>query len=375
MEHPEIVAACGLAAVAGMGARTLRAVLQRFGSWTTALDAGPAGLRAEGDALGLRPQTRDYLAREPDLAELGAWAVAEAHRAGARVVVAGDPAYPALLCACGESPPVLYVRGELQQERRRVAVVGSRVPDGPGAEFARQLGEHFARAGVEVVSGGARGIDSAAHAGALWGGGSTLAVLGCGIDQAYPPENRELFDRIAAGGGAVLTELTPGTPPGRSNFPRRNRTIAGLSHATVVVRAARGSGALLTADHAAALGRALFAVEGLPADPLSFGPNAMLASGAARRLRSADDVLAHLGGPVLGEAPADTPRYDSPALPPEVDSLARSVWEVLDARTPLHVDEVAARAQVAAREALRKLTELELLGLCMQKPGKHFLRS
>jgi DNA processing protein len=374
VDESEISAACGLAAVAGMGATSLRAARELYGSFAAAVDAGPAALLDAAVALHLRSQARSYLAQKPDLAALGRWAVAEADRAGAHVVLAGDPAYPALLAESSDAPPVLYVRGALRSEARRVAVVGSREPDVAGADLARRLGEQLAGAGVEVVSGGARGIDSAAHAGALWGGGSTIAVLGCGIDQAYPPENRELFDRIAAGGGAIVSQLTPGTPPSRTSFPRRNRTLAALAHACVVVRAAEGSGALLTADHAAALGRALFAVEGPDGGPLSFGPNALLAAGAARPLRCADDALSHLGWPLSRAVSADTTRYDPLPLA-DLDVVARSVWEVLDARTPLHVDEVAARAQVAARDALRKLTELELLGLCMQKPGKHFLRS
>src|SRR5205807_3359647 len=145
-------------------------------------------------------------------------------------------------------PPLLYVRGGLTPDVPRVAVVGARETDDYGLELAREISEGLGRAGVQVVSGGARGIDAAAHAGALWGTGTTCAVLGCGIDIVYPPENAALFDRLASGGGAVVTEFPPNTPASRANFPRRNRTIAGLSTATVVVRARMDSGTPLTAN-------------------------------------------------------------------------------------------------------------------------------
>jgi DNA processing protein len=202
-----------------------------------------------------------------------------------------------------------------------------------------------------------------------------VAVLGCGIDQAYPPENRDLFERIAAGGGAVVSEFTPGTRPVRGNFPRRNRTIAGLSHATVVVRAAPGSGALGTAKHAAARGRPLFAVRGDARDPLCAGPNSLLESGRASPVGSAADILANLGWEGIRPNPnRDAAHHWEAEIPAGLDATARTVWGVLDGRTSIHVDDVAARAHVPAREALRRLTELELLGLCVQKPGKHFQR-
>src|SRR5205823_8540642 len=134
--------------------------------------------------------------------------------------------------AIENAPAVLYVRGHLARDAHRVAIVGARAADDGALRLARSLAEELAASGVEIVSGGARGVDAAAHAGALWGGGSTVAVLGSGIDVAYPPENGPLFERIAIGGGALVSEFPPGTPSTRPNFPRRNRTIAGLSHAT-----------------------------------------------------------------------------------------------------------------------------------------------
>ena len=251
----EVLAACAFAAVPGIGASTLSRIAAVHGSLELALAAGPAALLSRATELRLRAATVQYLEEEPDLVRLGTWALEEARKAGAHPLLPGREGYPALLARAPNPPALLYVRGKLAAEAKRVAIVGSRDSDELGLRMARALAEGLARAGVEVVSGGARGVDAAAHAGALWGEGSTVAVLGCGIDQAYPAENRDLFDRIAAGSGAVVSELVPGSPPARPNFPRRNRIIAGLSHATVVVRAGSRSGALVTARDAFAAGR------------------------------------------------------------------------------------------------------------------------
>ena len=304
-------------------------------------------------------------------------------------MVLGDPWYPALLRQIDNPPPVLYVRGGLAADVKRVALVGARAADDYGLQLARTLGEELAIAGVQIVSGGALGIDASAHAGALWGQGTTVAVLGSGIDVPYPKENEALFERLATGGGAVVSEFPPGTASNRSNFPRRNRTIAGLSHATVVIRATEESGALITANHAAAQKRPIFAVPGQAGDELSAGPNHLLTAGAARAVTSARDILGLLEWPVpkalevendnapRRKRPTVLPPTDPPPAPANeqvLDEPSLRLWRLLDDRRPLHVDELAARSQLPAHEALRKLTELELKGLCLQKPGKYFLR-
>jgi DNA processing protein len=279
-----------------------------------------------------------------------------------------------------------------------VAIVGSREASEEGLALARKLGEGLASAGVEVVSGGARGVDAAAHAGALWGEGTTVAVLGCGIDVVYPRENAALFDRIAGGGGAIVSEFPPGTFSAKSNFPRRNRTLSGLSSAVVVVRAAAGSGALITAAYAAEQGRPVFAMPGDPEDPLCAGPNGLIEAGAARAVSSAAAVLRHLGWPVperldapaLESVPAGRGTLNRPAaaghrrpsdgeedsLPggPPLDEVGARLWNLLDERRPLHLDELAGRGNIGAQDALRSLQELELKGLCVQRPGKYYLR-
>ena len=389
---PNVVAACGLSAVPGLGASSLARIAEEFGSLEKAVEKGPGAILRASERLNLKAEARDYLARDPDLAELGTWAVGAAKAVGARVVLLGDEWYPARLRELPNPPALLYVRGSLMAEARRVAVVGSRNADEQGMEIARSFGDAFARGGVTVVSGGARGIDTAAHEGALWGSGATVAVLGCGIDVIYPPENGELFDRIARGAGAVVSEFPPGTQPLPNNFPRRNRTIAGLSDAIVVVRAALQSGALITANHAAKAGREILAVPGDPTNPMAAGPNELLRAKAAEAVTSAVEVLERMHWPIpdaLLQPPDDDARRQvDPGFPSQtidrpvkadtdeqvIDEESLRLWRLLDEKTPAHVDDLAQRAQITAGEALRKLAELELKGMCLQRPGKYFLR-
>lgn len=391
---PGVVAACALSAVPGIGPATLARLVATFGTLDDAMAAGPRRILAEAQTLELVRSARDYLVRDPALEELGLWAVASAKRVGARIVLLGDAAYPELLRGIDNAPALLYVRGVLEPAAQRVAVVGSRKADPAGLEIARKLGEGLARAGVEVVSGGARGVDAAAHAGALWGAGTTVAVLGSGIDVVYPPEHGELFERLSRGGGAVISELLPGTQPGPGNFPRRNRIISGLSSAVVVVRAAAGSGALDTAGHARRQGRPLFAVPGEAGARLSAGTREMLRLEVAREATDARDVLVALGWKVPTGLPPRaqsvdlalprplSPQETGPAIgrpqilptAPALEGASLRLWQALDLRLPLHVDELAAKARLTAQETLRGLASLELNGLCTQRPGKYFLR-
>ena len=228
-----------------------------------------------------------------------------------------------------DAPVVLYYRGTLQPAAERIAMVGSRRFTPYGESTARQLGQHLAAAGLTVVSGAARGIDSASHRGALQAkDGRTVAVLGCGIDIAYPRENRRLLDQIA-GQGAVLSEYAPGTNPLPVFFPARNRIIAGLSRGTIVIEAARRSGSLITAEMALAEGRDVFAVPGSIYSPTSAGCHYLIQQGA-KLIQSADDVLSDYGR----VAPPPAPRRLN--LTPE----ERSVYQVLSYEHPLSMDEI-----------------------------------
>lgn len=281
----------------------------------------------------------------------------------ARTIRPGDGHYPERLARTADRPAELRLRGELE-DRRRVAVVGSRHPDSYGEDLARALAAGLARAGVSVVSGGALGVDAIAHRAALDAGGHTVAVLGTGVDVLYPASNRPLLERVLAEGGALVSELPDGTPGFPANFPRRNRIISGLSEAVVVVQAGERSGALVTAGWASSQSVPVFAVPGDVREPLSQGPLALLRRGA-RVAASAEDVLAALG---IAASP-EPGQLALPTFPPDESALLAAL-----ARRPRHADEVARRAGLAPGPALAGLLTLELEGLCEQRPGHYFLR-
>jgi DNA processing protein len=280
-----------------------------------------------------------------------------------RTIRPDDGLYPACLGRLPDRPAELRVRGALGEGLRRVAIVGSRSTDEYGSSIARDLAVGLARAGVSIVSGGARGVDAAAHRGALDAGGHTVAVLGTGIDRCYPAEHHALFEEIVAAGGALLTEQPDGTRGWPSHFPARNRLIAALSEAVVVVRAGAKSGALITAERARGLGVPVLAVPGDVRDELSAGTLALLRAGA-RPVASAADVLAELG--VTAPRPVQRPL-------PALDAHASALLGALG-RKPRHADELARAAGIRAGAALAGLLTLELEGLCEQRPGHYFLR-
>jgi DNA processing protein len=268
-----------------------------------------------------------------------------------------DHGYPSLLAQLHDPPRELYVRGraELLGEPA-VAVVGARSCSAYGAQVARMLGRELASAGLVVVSGLARGIDSEAHRGVLEAGGATVAVLGCGIDRDYPRAHAGLAERIRAS-GALLSEYPPGTEPAPWRFPARNRIIAGLCLATVVVEARERSGALITADFALELGRDVFAVPGEITAALSAGTNDLLRQGAAPLL-SALDVL-HALGIEQPEAP-----------PPPVSGAAASTLRLL-ADTASDFDSLARMSGRSSAEVAAALVELELAGLVREADGMY----
>ena len=267
-----------------------------------------------------------------------------------------DPGYPPPLAELHDPPSRLFVRGEVDAlSRPNVAVVGARSCSAYGAQVARTLARELAAVGVVVVSGLARGVDGEAHRGALEGGGRTVAVLGCGIDRDYPRSHAELARRIVAS-GAVVSEYPPGVEPAPWRFPARNRIIAGLSLATVVVEARERSGALITADFALELGRDVFAVPGEITSGLSAGTNDLLRQGAAP-LTCVRDVLEG-----LGIEPEPTPRTAS------VSDAARSLLGLLGDGAAA-ADELTRASGLSSAEVAAALVELELGGLAAQADG------
>ncbi len=284
----------------------------------------------------------------------------------ARTILRGEDGWPARLSALADAPERLRVRGELgAPEEHRVAIVGSRQADPYGIEVATGMARDLALAGVCVVSGGAEGIDAAAHRAALDAGGRTIAVLGTGVDVVYPAGHKALFARILASGGALVSEYGDGTPGAAWTFPRRNRIVSGLSEAVVVVRGGERSGALITAAWARRQGTPVLAVPGDVREEGSAGPISLLRRGA-KVAASARDVLE-----VLGLAGQLSLAVDE--SPGQLEGDEATLFEALG-RVPRHADEIARAAGVPPGAALSALLVLELRGLCEQRPGHYFLR-
>ena len=287
----------------------------------------------------------------------------QAHRTASR----GDAEYPALLGETPEPPGRLYLAGQALEPAPCVAVVGTRRASAYGIEVATWLGRELSAAGVVVVSGLAAGIDAAAHRGALAGGGSTLAVLGCGLDVCYPRANAALYGEIVLR-GTLVSEYPAGTSPAPWRFPARNRIIAGVSLGVIIVEARRDGGAMITARLALEFGREVFAVPGLVHAGASDGPHALIRDGA-RLVTSASDVLEDLGFAGRRAAPAGPVQ---PALPiPPVTPDERRVIGVLGGH-PLLLDRVAREAGMPTSATAAVLSRLELSGLVARHPGGRF---
>jgi len=289
-----------------------------------------------------------------------------------RAIARSDAEYPALLREVPTAPATLYVRGALMEsDALAVAIVGSRRATSYGLDVAEMLASDLAARGVTIVSGLARGIDSAAHRGALRVGGRTVAVLGAGVDVVYPPENRRLAAEVAER-GALLSQFVPGTPPLPHNFPTRNAVIAGMSLAVVVVEAAERSGSLITARLGAELGREVLAVPGRITALESRGSNRLIQDGAALAMGWEDVVglLPERWKACLQEAPAPAPR-PAQILPDLLET--RQVLSLLS-DDPVDIDIVIERSGLGAGRVSAALLDLELEGRVRQIEGKRFVR-
>ncbi|HWP29925.1 MAG TPA: DNA-processing protein DprA [Chloroflexota bacterium] len=349
-----------LTRVVGIGPARFQRLIAQFGSAERAWKAdGIALLRAGLDErsaqalLALRRRV-DPAGEERRLAALGASAL-----------TLEDEHYPASLRTIADPPPVLFVRGTLQPtDEWAVAIVGTRRATPYGRQVAEYLATALARAGITVVSGLARGIDACAHRAALAAGGRTIAVLAHGLDTVYPPEHAPLAREIVAS-GALVTEFPLGTRPDAANFPRRNRILAGLARATVVVEAGLSSGALITANQALEQGREVFAVPGSIFSPASQGTNALIKEGA-RPVTDPNDLLEELHLTLSLERQAL--REVLPADPTEAAILTQL------GDSPLHIDEVSRAAGLPVATVSSTLALLELKGLVRQAGPLSYVR-
>jgi DNA processing protein len=400
--------------VHGAGPRTCRLLLERFGSAEQIFKATEDQITAAGVGRKVAAAIagfNDFAPLEKELCELP--------RLGARLVRWTDDEYPPNLKQIADPPPYLVARGLLEpNDTACVAVVGARAASEAGQRMAQRLGFELAARGFVVVSGLARGIDGAAHRGALEAGGRTIAVLGCGIDVAYPPEHRGLADWIVERRGAVLSELPLGSAPLPENFPSRNRILSGLSLGVVIVEAAEKSGSLITARMALEQDRQVFAVPGSPLNGKTRGSNRLLREGAVL-VECVEDVIEDLAPQMAPKASAEAERAaaasqpanvetEGPMLQPPVSRVTadasrrelgkssavsivssgranpseglvedktkeiQSVLNCLIDAQRLHVDAVIESCQLPPQTVLNLLLELELRGLVVQHPGKLF---
>ncbi len=322
---------------------------------------GPDELLARVDAAGA--------ALQDELGQAARQAVRLLRRAGQHGIAPlpfGAPDYPPLLAAIPDPPPLLWCRGRpAALEAPAVAIVGSRTGSPYAREVAARLGGDLAARGVAVVSGLARGVDAAAHRGALAAGGVTIAVLGCGADVVYPPEHRALLEQLAAQGAAV-SELAPGAPPRPFHFPRRNRIISGLSLAVVVVEASERSGSLITARCAAEQGREVMAVPGNVLSGRSRGGHALIRDGA-KVVETADDILEETS-PQIGTR-------DAAGRRPEAAEEAGSLLRWMDPGESYDLDELAGLSGLSRSALSTRVLELELDGRITRLAGGRFSRS
>ncbi len=353
----------GLKAVPGIGNVLFRRLLEHFDTPEAALKASPASLAA---VRGMTPVVIEGMKK-------GDWcrfAEEECHRLEAgrvRLVTYVSEHYPKSLFEIPDPPPFLYVRGELRSRELAIAIVGSRRATSYGLLTTGKLAEALASHGVCVVSGMARGVDTAAHKGALQAGGRSIGVLGCGVDMVYPPENRVLFETMADK-GCLVSEFPLGTLPLAENFPRRNRIISGLSSGVLVVEAAENSGSLITAQYALDHGRDVFAVPGNISFATSRGCNRLIKQGA-KLVDCVEDILEELPG--NARAAADTPLLQPSPRTFALTPREAAIYELL-VRSPLHIDDIISQTELTAGEVSSMLLHLELKGAVTPLPGTHY---
>jgi DNA processing protein len=361
MNHLEACIALNM--IPQMGPVRLRRLLDAFGSAEKILLARTDQLAAID---GVPRALAENISRWQEFADPAA-ELKKATDLGAHVITAEDDEYPSALREIHDPPIVLYVRGRLtERDRNAVAVVGSRKATHYATESAKKLSFQMAYAGLTVASGLARGIDTAAHQGALAAKGRTIAVIGSGLGELYPPENAELADRIAAS-GAVVSEFPIDTKPDRQTFPIRNRIVTGLSFGVLVVEAGANSGALISANMAAEQGRTLYAVPGRIDAPAALGSNRLIQQGA-KLVITVDDILDDLPL-VFREKP------DLPAAAPAVD-LTPDQQKILEAigTEETSLDSVIATSGLTAAVVSSTLLALEIRRLVKQLPGKRFVK-
>jgi DNA processing protein len=349
-----------------VGSVSFRRVIDHFGSPQKVFTASAQELQS---VPGLRKEAARAIGQFPYRQELEKeWNFIRSH--DVKIITWQDKEYPENLKNIHDPPPVLYLKGQLDpRDKLAVAIVGTRHASSYGLKMAEELARQMAQRGITIVSGMARGIDSAAHRGALAAGGRTIAVWGSGLEVVYPSENKDLAEEIAQK-GAILSQFPMKTQPNRQTFPVRNRIISGLSLGVVVAEAPMESGALISAHCALEQGREVFAIPGRVTDKGSQGTNRLIKAGA-KLVEDWQDVLLEISPPLkewlARDLPAPTPSL--PQLPEEEGKIF-----VLLKEEPLHIDELIGLSGLSAAKVSTLLLSLEMKGLAKQEAGKRFIR-
>ncbi len=362
----------------GVGPRAATKLLERFGSAASVFHAR----RTELESLRLRPETIESIIKR----EFEAKAAEELDRVkqlGGDVLILDDGSYPNLLREIADPPITLYVRGEWQAcfDQPGVGVIGSRMCSTYGENASEMLARDLASRGICIISGLARGIDTAAHRGAIRGGGKTIAVLGTGIDGFYPKENTRLVGEILEAGGAIVSQFPLGTPPLKDNFPYRNRIISGLSLGVVLVEATEKSGSLITARLAMEQNREVMAVPGNITSRNSVGTNYLIKSGA-KLVQQWQDVVAELPGeisaeilpPTIEKANGTRKSAAQELAPADLSENERKIWSLLSPDEPAHIDGLLQQSGLSFGDLNGALVGMDLKDLIRVLPGKNYAR-
>lgn len=360
-----------LKSISGIGNINFQALLDKCGSAPAVFDATVSDLKS---VEGISKETASAIA------DFKSWGkvkeeLEQLKKCHVNIITYQDDLYPQKLLNIYDHPPYIYAMGNLKQDDINLAIVGSRAASIYGKYTTEKISRELALKGLTVVSGMARGIDSAAHRGAITAHGRTIAVLGSGLDVIYPPENKKLFQDITQN-GAVISEFPLGTPPRSSNFPARNRIISGMSYGVVIVEAGEKSGSLITARLASEQGREVFAVPGSIDSAGSRGTNKLIKQGA-KLIENIDDILEEIlpqieNVSISRHASSDSEvRETSDKLPESFNDIEQKIMDALSNKR-VHVDDVIASTRMTSGDVLSTLTTMELKGMIQQHPGKFF---
>ncbi len=362
----------------GVGPRAATKLLERFGSASAVFHAR----RTELESLRLKPETIESIIKR-EFEDKAKVELEQVKALGGDVLILDDGSYPPLLREIDDPPPVLYVKGDWQAcfDQSGIGVIGSRHCSTYGANASEMLSRDLASRGITIVSGLARGIDTAAHRGAIRGSGRTIAVMCTGLDGVYPKENNGLVLEIIASGGCLVSQFPLGTPPISENFPYRNRIISGLSLGVLIVEASERSGSLITARLAMEQNREVMAVPGNITSGNSFGTNYLIKSGA-KLVQQWQDVVAELPSeisaailpPKIDKVKPENAERQPELIPADLSDNERKVWEILSGDEPVHIDLLLESSGLSFGDLNSVLVALDLRDLIRVLPGKHYAR-